>query len=357
MMKNTLWLGLGAWLLPMLIGGGFAAGSDSDYYNIRTSRAFIDQSTVSTRSRALGGSYAALNDGAASTYENPAGLGAMSGHQTSVDLGLGGYSVGGDDVRQVELNLGGAFNLNSLAPEYYPRETYGNHTLGVAVTHRDLDWDDNRDLRADVTALTLAYGRSFAGGQNFAGLALAYEYADKRDTGSIESDWYRWQVKFGGIFRPTRELALGALVDFGVGRIKDTRPQNNAEGNSWHSEVRVGASYELCGGTYLVGDISLRKVEVSEEEPPDQVQKHDIWTFSAGLEKNLIPQRLTGRVGGYYVNDSFDGRGLNWDNITDDYWGLAGGVSYYKDEFDLGYTLDLRLTGEVANYFNFGYNF
>lgn len=326
----------------------------SDKYTIRFNRRLFEQSSMSTRARGLGHSYAALSNGAAGVLENPAGLGAMVTRETLMEMGFDTVDEGGDEAAVFEFHAGGAINLNAASPHFWPRDNLGNHTVGAFLRYNSLEAERNDDEEATFTGIVLAYGRSYRGGRHFGGISLSYNEGGHENDGlTIDEVNQRWEFKVGGITRPYDHLALGATFSYGRGSISDESfiTHNNGEVRSW--ELRVGGAYQLTDETLLVADITRQSLDV--DFSTDTIyHEHKLWKLSGGLERVVIPSKLTLRGGLYLTHNNYDGKGLNTDSQIDDYFGITGGGSYFIDKVELGWTLDLRTTGEVGNYFKVG---
>ncbi len=338
-------------LSPLAAAAADADQKDSEKFDVRMHRQIYTQKSMSARARGLGGSYAALANGAAGVFENPAGLGAQTNRQGLFEISFDEIASGGRDAEIVNLLVGGAINLNATAPHYWPREHIGNHTFGLMIRHTNIEVSGRDGLESDLTAFTVAYGRSFRGGAMFGGVSFSFgmgEYAD--DDRLIDQDPKVWEFKVGAIVRPTQELSVGATLSLGRNTFKEHGRLVQAKGHGYEFELRGGVAYEVDERTLVVGDIMhgtlenyMRGVSANNE--------HTLWKFSGGLERIVIPERVTVRGGLYYFLDSFDGRNTFSERLVDDWFGFTGGVSYYKDLFEFGYTLDIRTSGEVLHYF------
>ncbi len=332
------------------VSGGLSAGEDE--FHVRRHRAMYWNQHMSQRARGLGGSFAALSNGASGVNENPAGLGAQTDREISFDLGFDEVDKGGDHATLISISAGGAFNINACAPEYFPRDNMGNMTAGFMLRHSEVNFSDNDGLESGLDGIALAYGRSFRGGKFYGGISFSYDEGDYNDDDRrIDTDIILWEIKLGGIYRVSTDLAIGATMAFGRGNITGNGVLDSADGDRTLIELRVGAACQLTPETLLVADILRTSIDNDLEDDFDE--EHSIWRLSAGIEHQLIPDSLRARGGLYYMHDSYYGRNAPSASMVDDYAGITGGLSYFKDMFEVGYTLDIRTTGEVGHFLRF----
>ncbi len=336
-------------------GASYIKPGDDEFFT-KASRALHESETISPRARAMGGSYAALANGASGVYENPAALGAQTDREAILDLGFTDVEGDGNSMDIVSINVGGAFNINARNPHYWPRDNLGNHTWGVVYHRADVSLDSVDALEGDIQGLTLAYGRSFRGGRFFGGLALDYTRGDITSDSAFTRIWDRWAIRAGGIVRPFEPLALGATLELaGLSGGRDDRPFDTPnKSTAW--AFRTGASYEASEMLLLVGDISYRKLQQEQREVGLQREEHSIWRYSAGLEASLVPDTFALRGGLYYLQDSFNVENLLMDDTVEEVVGVTLGGSYYYEGFDIGYTLDADFDGDLSHLFRLEYD-
>ncbi len=346
-----------AFLMVGILSGGIARrlAAGENQFHVRTHRATYWHPGLSPRARGLGHSYAALSNGASGVYENPASLGAQTDREVLFDLGIDELDEGANEATWVTIHAGGAFNINACAPHYWPRENVGNHTAGFVIRHNGVEFSERDALTTDLDGIVLAYGRSFRGGRAFGGMALAYDEGDQADDdATIDTDILRWEFRLGGIYRATKTLALGGVLALARGELDGTGTRLDQDGELSHVEIRGGAAYQLTPATLLVGDVVHAVFETDLER--DMYEEHSIWTLSAGMEHVVVPDTLLARGGIYYTRDSYNARNAPSGSLVDDWAGISGGISYFKDMFTLGYTLDLRTTGNVGHFFRVEYD-
>lgn len=342
-------------LASISLTSGLVQAEENDGFHIRSHRKLYSFTTMSSRARGLGHSYVALSNGAMGAVENPAGLGAQTDHELIMELGLDEVDDGGDYASIISVNAGGSININHTAPHYWQRETMGNHTLGVIVHHDGLNYDEADGKYGGMTGATFGYGRSFFDGRYFGGVAFTYAQGGLEDDDrTIDQDLSRWELKGGLIARPTRELAIGGSFSYGRGDINEGGTRFSDDGEIRHFEIRLGGAYQITDDLLIAGDISREDLDTQYQENT-RYDEHDIWTFSAGLERVAIPDTLTLRGGMYLTTDSYNARGTDASSQTDDYLGITLGASFYHENFELGYTFDGRLNGEFGNYFTVGF--
>jgi hypothetical protein len=336
-------------------GASYIQPGAEEFYT-KASRALHENRTVSPRARAMGGSYAALANGASGVVENPAALGAQTDREAILDLGFTDVEGDGESMDIVSINVGGAFNINARNPHYWPRDNVGNHTWGVVYHRADVTVSSTDTVEGDIQGITLAYGRSFRGGRYFGGLAFDYTRGDITGDDFFTRIWDRWSVRAGGIVRPVERLALGAVIELGgLSGGRDDRPFDTpSKSTAW--EFRSGASYEVSDMLLLVGDIGYRKIQQEQREGGLQLEEHSIWRYSAGLEASVVPDTLALRGGLYYLHDSFNVENLLMGDTVDDVVGVTAGGSYYLDGFDFGYTLDADFDGDWSHLFRIEYD-
>jgi len=333
---------------------------ERDKYYARSHRAVHENHMLSPRARGLGGTYAAIVNGTAGVIENPAGLGAQTDRQVLSYLGVDSLEDGDNCGHWLVIGAGGSFNLNACMPETWIRENVGNQTVGFFIHHSGIEWDNAGELASDLDGLVMAYGRSFRNGKAFGGVAIGIFEGDwSDDRHLVDRNYSRWEFKAGGIYRATSRMAFGGHILMALGDIANDATYLNWDGDVAHFEMRGGAAYELTARTLVAADISHGWWKGDLEDSGDRKveENHDVWRLSAGLEHIVIPSRLTARGGIYYTHDDYQyASGGDARSVEDAYFGAAGGLSWYRDEIEIGYTLDLRDTGEMGNYFTFGYN-
>ncbi|MBN2713780.1 MAG: hypothetical protein JXR97_15285 [Planctomycetes bacterium] len=343
-------------LIAVALVSSISYGSDeTTEFHIRSDRELFSDTSMGTRAKGMGKSYTAVAGGAAGVIENPASLGAMTYREAIVEMGFDQIDAGTGEADIFTVNVGGAVNLNACAPEYWPRDNMGNHTVGMVIHHKGMDYTSAQDLDTNLTGFVLAYGRSFRGGEHFGGISLRYSEGgyDNPDL-STNSDLARWEFKVGGITRPVENLALGMTFSYGRGSITDEGTSDDNAAIS-HFEFRVGAAYQLTDDVLLVTDLSREDLDI-EYSKDTLYDEHNIWRLSGGLEKIMIPERLTLRGGMYILHDDFTTKGTSYANQIDDFVGITTGGTYYRDALDFSWSLDLRTSGEWGNFFKIGYN-
>ncbi len=275
-------------------------------------------------------------------------------------MGVDSLEDGDNRGHWLVIGAGGSFNLNACMPETWIRENIGNQTAGFFIHHSGIEWDSAGELASDTDGLVLAYGRSFRNGKAFGGLAMGVFEGDWNDERHlVDRNYRRWEFKAGGIYRATSRMAFGGHLLMALGDITNDATYLNWDGDVAHFEIRGGAAYELTARTLVAADLSHGWWEGDLEDASDNKvdEDHSVWRLSTGLEHIIIPSRLTVRGGIYYVNDDYQyAAGGDAQSAEDAYFGVAGGVSWYRDEIEIGYTLDMRDTGEMGNYFTFGYS-
>lgn len=359
------------WLLTSLglLCGVTHAADDTQEFRRRNDRQIHDVSTVSSRAQALGGSYAALSDGAAGVYENPAALGATTDHEGITDLGFDYLDDQGQHADWVNVNVGGVVNLNKASK--LDRTVYGNHTAGLVYQHRGVDYDTS-SLEGDINSVIGAYGRSFRGGRFFGGSSLAYHTGDwdGADNGpnAFEHYWRRIEMKVGGIYRLNQRTAVGSTLMFGAGEFENKHGYLLGDGRARSVEFRTGFANQINRKTLMVGDFSQKYLGLIDDGQ-GTYQEHHITRFSNGLEYSLIKDKLVLRGGWYWEADSFSSEMPdmiddedNWVNETlsdrhDNSGGITLGFGYYYKQFEFGYGVDIGTTGDVAQTLNFELDF
>ncbi len=352
----------------LLLSQGFAA-DDAQEFRRRNDKMIHETSPVSARSQALGGSYAALSNGAAGIYENPACLGAATDHEGITDLGFDYLDDSGKHVNVVNFGVGGMVNLNKSSG--FDPAVYGNHSVGIVYQYQNYDYDSGGD--GGINRVIGAYGRSYMNGRLFAGGSLGY-HAGNWDAGGDIDDaeldhyWRRVEMKAGGIYRMNQRMAVGSTLMTGFGKFENQAGYPLEEGRARSFEFRIGFANQLNRKLLMAGDFSQKYYGLIDDDHSGY-QEHYISRFSNGYEYKLINDRLTVRGGWYWEADTFhadaseldDGQTYD-DNETmssrhDNSGGITLGFSYYYGNFELSYALDIGTTGDVANTFNFELDF
>lgn len=347
----TLFAFGGLWLYSSTL----RASESKKKFAARLHRQVNNLKTMSTRSRALGGSYAALNNGAAGTYENPAALGAQTTQQAHFEMGYDTLKGGGNHGNVIVVNAGGAVNLNAVNPDYWPRSQIGNRTLGVIIHRKEVNVDDQDGLALNTTGMSLGYGQSFRGGKFYGGIAGSVfqgEFSDDNET--VEQEDFRiWEVKVGAIVRASKTLSIGGTLSLGRNRYDDGGSLFGTKAHGYQFAMRVGAAYEVSEKTLLVSDLVRDSLE-NVFKVNKGFNQQTTWRISAGIEHVVLPDKLTLRGGIYYLSNSFDSRRSPLQAVDDEWVGFTGGISYFRNLFEFSYSLDIRTTGEAANFFKIG---
>jgi hypothetical protein len=340
--------------LLILCAATQASEEDEDYY-IRIHRTTFGGGAISPRARGLGGAYVALANGASAIYENPAALGAQTNREAVFDLGYDEIDSADNHASLITLNAGGSFNINMCAPEYWPRDTMGNHTGGAIIRNSRIEMSDSGGQEVSSDGAVLAYGRSFYGGRVFGGLSLAYDdIQNANDNLTVNTNMERWEMKAGWIYRPSRQMAVGGTLTYAWGDISRKAAGADPDaGDLKDLRLRWGAAYQISRESLLVGDIEHGSIETTYRGSIQE--EHSLWKISSGVEHVVIRNVLTLRGGGYYLTDNFTARNSLSRSQVDEYFGFAGGVSYFRDALELSYNLDIRLTGEVGHFIRLGY--
>lgn len=343
----------GLCLIPLSVH----ADDDNDF-RIRYGEQFLRTISLSPRATGLGGTYAAINDGANSTFENPAALGSMMGREVVTNTGLDFIREGGDSATFVNCTVGGAFNLNASAPQYHPVDQMGNHTLGIAY-HRSDGWvDDSDGLGRESNAITLAYGRSIMMGRILIGGSVSYEDAGVNDNAGLDLEYYRLGIKGGMILRVNEQFNIGGLVSYAGGPGEQNAAQGTIESYVEHFELRTGMAYQYTEDLLFAADMSFENLKQGQDDGMRREEEHSIFQLSAGTEFAIIPQELLLRGGLYYKQDSWRQKGLpGYEDEDESEGGLALGANYYRDNWSLEYDLQLQTTGDHSHFFSFVLDF
>lgn len=345
--RGTNWI-LGAWgvLLPLVAWGG-----DGEQFWRRDDRISHESAVVSPRTRALGGSFAALSNGASGVYENPAGLGAQTQHEVFSDFTFDRLDDKGQRLGIMHIHVGGAVNLNALYPEDLPREKVGNQSAGLVYRYSALDYRRRIGERGgDRQGVTLGWGRSFYNGRFFVGGAVGVDRMDIRDDdGLFDHDWRRYELKVGSIYRVSRTLAVGGTVTWGIGKYDyDEMSSPLQKGEMGYLDWRIGLGYQPSRRWLLASDLSRKTIELIDDSQ-DAHHDHAIWRLSGGVEHPLIQNVLVLRTGLYWEKDFFDSAGSWITDAQDASGGWTAGLSYYYKDWEFTYGVDLATTGDVAN--------
>ncbi len=335
--------------LAVCAGGTIARAVEAEDFIRRNNRAMHESDIKSPRAQALGGSYAALSNGSSGVYENPASLGAMSTHEGLTDLAVKTIDGDGRSVDIIKVNVGGAFNINALSPATYRRGRVGNQSAGLFYQHTNHNYSSEWDGReGGIHTFIGGWGRSFHGGRLFGGVSLGYNYGDNfADDDSWNHEWRRWDLRVGGIYRHTRKLAIGGLVRLGFGSFDNDAGMTLDDGSIFLLEFRPGVSYQMAKRTLLASDLSIEYLKL--EDGADREMGHTLVRWSAGVEQVLLPNYLTGRLGGYVENEQFNTRlaGVGDENEADA--GVTLGFSAYWRRLELGYTVDIPAHDDIEH--------
>lgn len=356
-MRTSLLLLAGIGLACVLCQPGLRADDTTDF-RVRYGEQFLRTQALSPRATGLAGTYAAINDGANSTLENPAALGAMVGREVVNNVGIDAIRESGDSATFVNCTVGGAFNLNASAPEYHPVDQMGNHTIGLAYSRADGWVDDANGLGREGNAITLAYGRSILSGRVLVGGALSYESAAINDNGGYDLEYNRLGAKVGTILRLTDRFNIGGLASYAGGPGQQDAVGGDIDSYVEHWELRGGMSYQLREDLLLASDISLENLKQGQEDGPKREEEHDIFRLSSGLEYALRPDELTLRSGVYFQQDAWREKNMPaYDDTDENEFGLALGASYFRNNWSIEYDAQLQTTGDHSHFMSFVLDF
>ncbi|MHC4884496.1 MAG: PorV/PorQ family protein [Planctomycetota bacterium] len=346
------WIGLGTVLLCSLAD---PAHADENDYRMRIGEKMLTPYSTSPRAAGMGGTYSAINDGAHGTYQNPASLAGVEGHETFSTFAIETTNENSKNATNVSLNLGGALHLNSMSEEYLQQRDMGNRAAGLRYSYVHGNYDGFNGMTQSGNLINLAYGQSFCYGRVLAGISVGYHSTRIDDNDWTDMDLHRYEVRSGAIVRVSEVLALGAVFSFGNGDMEVEYPGINGKGDLTHLEIRGGASIQLNDRLMLSSDLSMRQFERAEKGVAPrarQVEEHEIIEWSVGTEGVVIPETLTARGGLFVGNDDWDTKEMpEYGGSRDQsYAGIAGGVSYYRDNWSLDYNLQLETTGDHNHY-------
>ncbi|GEM_PF-2741814 len=345
-------IGTVGWLLLLMLAA--AAHTDETEFRVRLGEKMLLHYIHSPRSAGLGGSYAALNDGAHGVYQNPASLGALSSHEVFSHLSFEQINEGGRHAEYYGGTYGGGFHFASWRPDYYSREQMGNQALALRYTHLAGDAGGSNGFDQGTNLLTVGYGRSFNYGRVLAGTSFGTDLTSWGDNDELDTDLCGYELRNGLIVRLTREFSLGAVVSLGWGDYEENLITGNYQGDLAWREFRLGGALRLNDAWLLTSDIAFQNVEKAADPAPDrELEEHSVIRWSAGGELIVVPETVTARGGVFVVNDDFDVEnlpGLSDRNHT--YGGLSLGASYYRDNWSLGYNARVTTEGDHGHFAN-----
>ncbi|MBN1256420.1 MAG: hypothetical protein JXA52_01805 [Planctomycetes bacterium] len=327
------------------------SGTDEMDYHIRTSERILNGSYVSPRSAGLAGSYAALEQGAHSTYTNPAGLGNLSKPSIFHNLYYEKVGEGNYDTGYTTITIGGAVHINSLRPEYYPRREMGNHGVGVVYSHTYGGADGKYGADYNTNNLAVAYGRSFNYGRVLAGMRLAYQNTHVDEESWNKVDFGKVDFTSGILVRLNRTLTLGGVLTLGAGDA-DSDLTGYGDGSVSSREIRMGLAQQMSECWLLTGDLAFQEWELKDDEPGFlPKEEHDLVRFSIGSELELRPELLTLRGGIFIVSDDWIGTFQDRrQDRSETYTGLSGGASWKWYECSLEYDANITTNGDFGHY-------
>lgn len=340
---------------------------EEEYY-IRTTAKIGNTHMPSVRSRGMGGAYTALSNGAASVNENPAALGAMQGRGVEAMVGYDKVDNGDDDSTEMALRVGAAFNLSPYVA------AAGNQTVAVAVSRRDLDASlATGEFTQDV--FSLAYGSNF-GADILWGVTLsafdgdhkyAYNLLDGVAGDKDKLEFSGGELAGGVLYRMGDDFTLGGTAYYGGGtarshrsRTATTGVRDRKSGDLTLWGARAGAAWQIADATLLAADLGYRSTKIDIKT---RNQKTTEFEIAFGVEHALIPESIVARAGVNYHRIKLDGDAKDPEiqrvlkSTSEDYIGFTAGLGARIRAADLNYTLDVRTTGDIGNYFNAQFGF
>ena len=333
---------------------------------VRTHGSLGESRVASTRSRGMGGAYAALVDGAGSVQENPAALGAFCGKSVGGGLAFESVEDANDTTKITTINIGGAFSLNPYLDADAP-----NQSVGVAYKTSSYDnlGGASRSGKFDDSGITFAYGRTF-GPNILAGASVSIvndEYAWKAwKTMPYEAREYEvtgGEFLLGGLYRASDVVTIGGVASYATGRARErVRYQQEDDfaletGDFRRWRLRGGASWQAAEQTLVTGDLEYAATQM-EFDPGGSADvrrsKSKSAAIMAGVEQELLPESLVLRGGIYGKQEKFSAGDASYDKLS--YWGFNAGVGARVKSVDLNYTLDVRTTGDIGHFFGMQYD-
>lgn len=341
-----------AWMVAVLAFAPEAFSEDQEFY-IRTRRTVAETTTPGVRARSMGGSYVALANGAESVGENPAGLGALTGKSLAGGVSFDWLDDGADNTTRTTVVGGGAMSLEKWLPEGGCNQSLGIMYRGNSTTGAGgVNMDDKQGQ------LTFAYGAHLL--EDFlVGAAVtifdgdwtandAYSPYDRKYTGG--------EFRLGGIYRAADSLTVGGTLSYAAGSYRNNQTMNyysytpHSSGDLRRWNARGGVGYQLCDDTLLAGDVAYSWLKT--DLPGLANEKQSDWTFSGGIENQVLPDLLALRGGLYYRTSSFSATGSylhTLPSVSTSYWGFTAGAGLRVRSIDLGYSLDVNTQGDIGN--------
>lgn len=334
------------------------ARADEDDYRVRTGERILSSRTYSPRTAGLGGSYAAVLDGAHGVYLNPAALGELQGNELANAVHSEQVQDGDNETTYTTVTVGGAVHLNELIPDSGIDEGE-HHSAGVRFSRYAGDASGERGADFGASLFTVGYGRSFNRGRVLAGASLGYYCTDVNDAAWNDLDIDRYELRGGVLVRLTETLNVGGVIAFGSGGADNDNAGDTGDGELGYSEYRAGASLQLTETWTVTGDLALTRLDLDSDGNAFQTDEyHSIVHASAGSEWVVVPEQAVARAGVFLETDDWeltDATGSY--SQRDSRLGLAFGGSYFRDDWAVEYNAQLDTNGDHGHYLSFVLDF
>lgn len=312
---------------------------------LRNQAAAIDGETVSSRTAALGGSYAARAGGVAGLYENPASLGVMQAHELRNEYGWQQRKGPGVTGRQTHYQVGAAINLNRVA-DNLPRSQYGNQTAALGYRRSYLTYD-TRSPESSINGFDFGWGRSLGTGQWHVGASTGPMWGRTKyqDSWIPQQTWFRWETKAGMLYQATDTLRFGAVSRLGLGTFEGRGSNRMERGRSTSFEIRPGMAYRIGEALTLSSDVSMKYLGLSDSGRR-AYSEHFIWRFQNGMEYEVVPGVLRLQSGWYLDSNKGNSRNTTLRGTSATLAGFTGGMSLTYKDFEGGYGAEVNTYGE-----------
>lgn len=312
---------------------------------LRNQAAAIDGETVSARSAALGGSYAARPGGVAGLYENPASLGVLAAHELRQEYGWRQRKGPAITGHQTNYQVGAAINLNRVA-DNLPRERYGNQTAALGYRRSYFTYD-GRAAESSINGFTFGWGRSLGRGEWHVGASTGpmWGRTKNEDTWIPQQAWFRWESKVGMLYQASDNLSFGAVSRLGLGTFEGRGSNLMGRGRSTSFEIRPGMAYRIGEALTLSSDLSMKYLGLSDTGRR-AYSEHFIWRLENGLEYEVVPGVLRLQSGWYLDYNKGNSQNTTLRSTSATVGGFTAGASVVYKHFEGGYGGEINTYGE-----------
>lgn len=322
---------------------------------LRNQAAAIDGETVSSRTTALGGTYAARAGGVAGLYENPASLGVLAAHELRQEYGWRQRKGPAITGHQTHYQVGAAINLNRVV-DNLPRQRYGNQTAALGYRRSYFTYND-RSLENSINGFTFGWGRSLAHGQLHVGASTGpmWGRTKNQDAWIPQQAWFRWESKVGMIYQASDNLSFGAVGRLGLGTFEGRGSNLMGRGRSTSFEMRPGMAYRIGDALTLSSDLSLKYLGLSDTGR-NAYSEHFIWRWQNGMEYEVVPGVVRLQSGWYLDYNKGNSVNTSLRGTSATVGGFTGGASLVYKQFEGGYAADINTYGEWRHMLTLRFN-